>query len=58
MIVKDRIEAADADKINIDEIDFSKDKYHTEDVIIEMLSGYCNRTLLPEAVELGMIILQ
>lgn len=52
LIVKDRIEAADADKINIDEIDFSKDKYHTEDVIIEMLSGYCNRTLLPEAVEL------
>lgn len=52
LIVKDRIEAVDADKINIDEIDFSKDKYHTEDVIIEMLSGYCNRTLLPEAVEL------
>lgn len=52
LIVKDRIEAVDADKINIDEIDFSKDKYYTEDVIIEMLSGYCNRTLLPEAVEL------
>lgn len=52
LIVKDRIETVDEDKINIDEIDFSVDKYHTEDVIVEMLSGYCNRTLLPEAVEL------
>lgn len=52
LIVKDKIEEVEADEICIDEIDFSKDKYHIEDRIIEMLSGYGNRTLLPEAVEL------
>lgn len=52
LIVKDKIEAVDTDEICIDEIDFSKDKYHIEDKIIEMLSGYNNRQLLPEAVEL------
>ena len=52
LIVKDSIEAVEADEIDIQEIDFSKDKYHAEDRIIEMLSGYSDRTLLPEAVEL------
>lgn len=52
LIVKDKIEEVDADEVCIDTIDFSKDKYHTEDKIIEMLSGYSNRTILPEAVEL------
>ena len=52
LIVKDSIESVEADKIDIQEIDLSKDKYHVEDRIIEMLSGYCDRTLLPEAVEL------
>ena len=52
LIVKNKIEEVEADEVCIDEIDFSKDKYHTEDRIIEMLSGYSNRTLLPEAVEL------
>ncbi len=52
LIVKDKIEEVEADEVCIDEIDFSKDKYHTEDRIIEMLSGYSNRMLLPEAVEL------
>ena len=52
LIVKEKIEEVEADEVCIDEIDFSKDKYHIEDRIIEMLSGYSNRTLLPEAVEL------
>jgi len=52
LIVKDKIEEVEADEVCIDEIDFSKDKYHAEDRIIEILSGYKNRTLLPEAVEL------
>ena len=52
VIVKDRIDEVETDEVCIDEIDLSKDKYHTEDRIIEMLSGYSNRILLPEAVEL------
>lgn len=52
LIVKDKIEEVEADEVCIDEIDFSKDKYHAEDRIIEILSGYKDRTLLPEAVEL------
>ncbi len=52
LIAKDEIEFVEADEINIEKIDFSKDRYHAEDRVIELLSGYCNRTLLPEAVEL------
>lgn len=52
LIAKDKIEEVEPDEVCIDEIDFAKDKYYTEDRIIEMLSGYSNRTLLPEAVEL------
>lgn len=52
LIVKDKIEEVEEDTVCIEEIDFAKDKYHTEDRIIEMLSGYSNRMLLPEAVEL------
>lgn len=52
LIAKEGIESVESDEINIEEIDFSKDQYHTEDRVIELLSGYCNRLLLPEAVEL------
>lgn len=52
LIVKDEIDAIESDQINIDEVDFSKNDFRSKDRIIELLSGYCNRTLLPEAIEL------
>ncbi|MBR5565770.1 MAG: hypothetical protein IKW08_06370 [Roseburia sp.] len=52
LIVKNDIDKVESDEICIDEIDFSKESYHTEDRIVEFLSGYANQTLLPESIEL------
>ncbi|MCH5211113.1 MAG: hypothetical protein J1F01_09140 [Oscillospiraceae bacterium] len=52
LIAKEKIDKVKSEKIDLNEIDLSKDGFKIDDKIIELLSGYRNHKLLPETIEL------
>lgn len=52
LLAKEKIDQAESDEIDLEQIDFSKDQFGSKDEIIELLSGFCDREMLPEAIEL------